>query len=93
MNIVGNKFVTDLLFLILVGTLVVYLDLKNIISFSDCNKPTIFLFILINSSYLTDFQNKITLFLQVLGKACKVIPVMLMGKVVSGNKYQVFLNY
>lgn len=27
---------------------------------------------------------------QVLGKACKVIPVMLMGKLVSGNKYQVY---
>lgn len=27
---------------------------------------------------------------QVLGKACKVIPVMLMGKVVSGNKYSNF---
>lgn len=27
---------------------------------------------------------------QVLGKACKVIPVMLMGKAVSGNKYSYF---
>lgn len=27
---------------------------------------------------------------QVLAKACKVIPVMLMGKVVSGNKYPLF---
>ncbi|CAK8692289.1 unnamed protein product [Clavelina lepadiformis] len=27
---------------------------------------------------------------QVLGKACKVIPVMLMGKVVSGNIYEVY---
>jgi len=27
---------------------------------------------------------------QVLGKACKVIPVMLMGKIVSGNKYQMY---
>jgi len=27
---------------------------------------------------------------QVLGKACKVIPVMIMGKVVSGNKYSWF---
>lgn len=27
---------------------------------------------------------------QVLGKACKVIPVMLMGKLVSGNKYSIF---
>ena len=27
---------------------------------------------------------------QVLGKACKVIPVMIMGKFVSGNKYSVF---
>lgn len=27
---------------------------------------------------------------QVLGKACKVIPVMIMGKVVSGNKYSAF---
>ena len=27
---------------------------------------------------------------QVLGKACKVIPVMLMGKLVSGNKYSLF---
>jgi len=26
----------------------------------------------------------------VLGKACKVIPVMLMGKVVSGNVYQLY---
>merc|ERR1739848_583555 len=27
---------------------------------------------------------------QVLGKACKVIPVMIMGKFVSGNKYSMF---
>ena len=27
---------------------------------------------------------------QVLAKACKVIPVMLMGKAISGNKYPVF---
>jgi len=27
---------------------------------------------------------------QVLGKACKVIPVMFMGKIVSGNKYQMY---
>lgn len=28
--------------------------------------------------------------IQVLGKACKVIPVMLMGKVVSGNTYEFY---
>ena len=35
-------------------------------------------------------QKLLTILLKVLGKACKVIPVMLMGKLVSGNTYKMY---
>jgi len=95
---VGGELFTNSQFLVFVNRLLALAVSGAVILFSEQPKHGCPLFKFSYASFSNImsswFQYEALKFVsfptQVLGKACKVIPVMIMGKIISGNKYQMY---